>query len=128
MGYVIEQLLITLATCAFLIPVMTVILQVLSLAIDHPRDLQDEVAVAQLRHVINASSEIDCTGNEVSLFHRGKTQRLALRNEKLCLIDPGTQIFLGDLEHLSFFIDDSLLYVSYAHHESQEQVRCLGHV
>lgn len=127
-GYILEQLLITLLVCAFLIPVAMVILAVLSRMIASPADFQDEAAIAQLRHVINVSSDFECSGSELSFIHHGERQRLVLRNGNLDLIDPGTQIFLSDLSEVSFSVSNDLIYVTYAHGEQEPTTRCLGHV
>ena len=127
-GYILEQLLITLGICAFLIPVTVVLLGTLSRQLSCPVDLQDEVSISQLRHVINTGYDFECSGGELSFMHHEKRQRLVLRNEHLCLIDPGTQIFLSDLSDVSFSLEGDVIYIRYAHFEKEPETRCLGHV
>ena len=79
-GYILEQLLITLGICAFLIPITVVILGVLVSSLHVSSVIQDEVSLAQLRHVINVSDEFSLEGNELSFVHHEDHQRLALRN------------------------------------------------
>ncbi len=127
-GYILEQLLITLGICAFLIPVTVVLLGTLSRLLACPIDLQDEVSISQLRHVINTGYDFECSGNELSFMHHEKRQRLVLRNGNLCLIDPGTQIFLSDLANVDFSLEGDVIYIRYAHFEKDPEIRCLGHV
>ncbi len=127
-GYIVEQLLITLGICAFLIPVTVVLLCTLSRLLAYPADLQDEVSISQLRHVVNASYDFECCGSELSFVHHEKRQRLALRNGNLCLIDPGTQIFLSDLSDVTFYLEGDVIYIRYAHFDKETETRCLGHV
>ena len=114
--------------CAFLIPVTVMILSVLSRMLNIPPDLQDEVSIAQLRHVINCSSEFETSAAELSFIHHESRQRLVLRNGNLCLIDPGTQIFLSALSDVTFFEDGGLLYLTYSHYEKEPVTRCIGHL
>ena len=127
-GYIIEQLLISLAICAFLIPVASALLAVLIRAFQSPLYSQDEAALAQLRHVIAVSDDFECTASEIRMLHHGDTQRLHLANRNLVLTSPGTQIFVTDLESVSFSQEGDLLYLTYAHPEKKPVQRCLGHV
>ncbi|MBO7702959.1 MAG: hypothetical protein J6S26_00830 [Solobacterium sp.] len=127
-GYILEQLLITLGICAFLIPITVVILGVLVSSLHVSSAIQDEVSLAQLRHVINVSDEFSLEGNELSFVHHEDHQRLALRNGNLVLIDPGCQIYLSDLSALSFSIEGDLIYVTWTHTDSDPETRCIGHV
>ncbi len=127
-GYILEQLLITLLICAFLIPVAAILLSTLARMTAPPADYQDELGLVQLRHVINVSRDFVCTGSELSFVHHDARQRLALRNGNLDLLDPGTQIFLSNLSDASFSITGDLIYVTYAHPDRSPETRCLGHI
>ena len=119
--------MITLLICAFLIPVILAMVKIIARNLSVPEDFQDEVSIAQLRHVINVSREFECHGNELSFLHHEERQRLVLRNGNLVLVSPGTQIFLTELEQASFFTEGDLIYVSYRHVSSQEAaIRCIG--
>ena len=125
-GYVIEQLLITLAVCAFLIPVITIALGSLLRALQVRQSFQDEAAIAQLRHVINVSTEIETDGSSLTLTCHGNEMTLALRNGNLDLLSPGTQIFLTELESASFEIEGELIYLTYEREGKEPVRRCLG--
>ena len=125
-GYIIEQLLITLMICAFLIPVCTALLLILFRAMNTREGFQDEVGIAQLRHVINISENISCETNRLNLTCHGKKMYLARRGDCLDLLSPGTQIFLSELESVSFEIRGNLVFVRYAHEGKPEKERCLG--
>ena len=127
-GYIIEQLLISLAICAFLIPVASALLAVLMQALQSPLYSQDEAALAQLRHVIAVSDDFECTASEIRMLHHGETQRLHMVNGNLVLTSPGTQIFVTCLASVFFSKEGDLLYVTYAHPEKEPVRRCLGHI
>ena len=127
-GYIIEQLLISLAVCAFLIPVAAVILSVLIHALHAPLLSQDETGLAQLRHVIAVSDEFACSGSELRFRHHGEQQSLHLSNGNLVLTSPGTQIFLTDLSSAVFETEGSVIYLTYAHTEKDPVRRCIGHI
>ncbi len=125
-GYIIEQLLISLGTCAFLIPVAASLFAILLHALKQPLRSQDETGVAQLRRVISVSTDLICTDNQIQLHHHGKEQILRFVNGKVALTNPGTQIFLSDLESAQFSTDGGLLYVTYTHPNEEPVTRCLG--
>lgn len=127
-GYIIEQLLISLAVCAFLIPVAASILAILIHSLSADYTAMDETAIAQLRHVIAVSDDFVCSGSELQFNHHGSRQRLHLVNGNLVLTSPGTQIFLTDLSELSFSEEGGVIYLQYAHPEKETICRCLGHV
>ena len=127
-GYILEQLLISLAICAFLIPVAAAILAILLSSLHQPLLSQDEVGIAQLRHVINSSCEYQVDGSSVRFLHRKQQQHLHLVNGNLVLTNPGTQIFLTDLDECSFSERGGLLYVTYSHPNKEQVSRCIGYI
>jgi len=126
-GYIIEQLLITLAVCAFLIPVILICLGSVSRGLLYSEAFQDETGIAQLRHVINCASEIDTDGSTLSLTYHGNRMMLAKRGDQLDLLSPGTQIYLTDLTEVSFEINGGIIYLNYAHEGKPAVRRCLGY-
>lgn len=127
-GYIIEQLLISLAVCAFLIPVAASIIAILIRSVSADYTAMDETAIAQLRHVIAVSDDFECRSSELQFYHHGSRQRLHLVNGNLVLTSPGTQIFLTNLSDISFSEEGGIIYLHYAHPEEETQCRCLGHV
>ncbi|MBQ9327841.1 MAG: hypothetical protein IJ225_04840 [Solobacterium sp.] len=125
-GYILEQLLITLLITAFLMPIVTSLLSITIHALERPVSLQDEMGITQLRRVIAVSEAFEVKEAEVDLTHHGTQMRLRLVNERLVLSDPGTQIFLTDLESMSFQTKGGLLYILYAHPGTPEITQCLG--
>ncbi len=126
-GYIIEQLLISLSVCAFLIPVASVVLLTLMRTVQMPFRSQDESGITQLRHVIAVSDDFVCGQNELSFHHRGKDQILRLSSDNLVLSSPGTQIFLTDLSEISFSMEGGLIYLVYAHPDEESRKVCIGH-
>ena len=127
-GYIIEQLLISLAVCAFLIPITAAILSILLRSLQMPLRSQDETGIAQLRHIINVSDEFECNSAELQFRHHGDQQSLHLANGNLVLTNPGTQIFLTDLSSAVFELQGDMIYLTYAHPEKEPVRRCLGHI
>ena len=127
-GYIIEQLLISLAVCAFLVPVAASILAILIRSVSADTAAMDETAITQLRHVIAVSDEFETDGAELQFTHHGSRQRLHLVNGNLVLTSPGTQIFLTRLSDVSFSIEGELIYLRYAHPDEETLCRCLGYI
>lgn len=118
--------MISLAICAFLIPVVSASLGILMRALKQPMQSQDELGIAQLRHVIAVSDEFSCSGDKLSMHHRGEDQILCLTNGNLILRSPGTQIFLTDLSEASFSIKEGVIVLTYAHPGKEYVTRCIG--
>ncbi|MCR5230586.1 MAG: hypothetical protein K6D03_10715 [Solobacterium sp.] len=126
-GYIVEQLLMTLITCSFLIPVTITVLKIMIGNLEFPYDMQDELAISQLRHIINVSRDFTSDGSSLQFTYHESNSSLSLINGKL-ILKPGTQIFLSDLENAVFRIDNEIITVAFSHTGHPETERILGHV
>ncbi len=126
-GFIVEQLLLTLITCTFLIPVTVAVIRIMFFSLERPADIQDELAISQIRHIINVSSDFSAEGSSLYFTYHGRFSSFSLINGKL-ILKPGTQIFLSELDDAFFRIEDEIIIVSFSHPEQPVTEHVIGHV
>ena len=72
----------------------------------------DELSLMQLRQSMLISYDLDFSPNELSFVLHNKDFNLSQVNDKL-ILQPGTQIFLSDVDELHFERKNGVIYVSY---------------
>ena len=75
-------------------------------------EINDEIALMQLREILLITYDMHVASDELNFIYKNKEFKLSLVNNKL-LLQPGTQIFLNDIDNLSFKIKNSFIYVEY---------------
>lgn len=75
-------------------------------------EINDEIALMQLREILLIAYDMHISNNEIDFIYKNKDFKLSLVNEKL-LLQPGTQIFLNDVDYISFNIRDGCIYLEY---------------
>jgi hypothetical protein len=111
-GFVLTELLLAVSIVVFLIPVSLVFLSALIPSLAFHEDVQDEIALAQLRRILSLSYERQLTGDHLELRYEGKDMSLVFLNRKL-ILKPGTQIFLADLDDCQLVQEGDSVYVLY---------------
>ena len=72
----------------------------------------DELSLMQLRQSLLISYDLSYTENELSFVLHNKDFTLSQVNDKL-ILQPGTQIYLSDIDALHFERKNGVIYVSY---------------
>jgi len=75
-------------------------------------EINDEIALCQLREILLISYDMHVSSNRLDFRYRNDDFRLSLVNEKL-ILQPGTQIFLNDIDDVSFKKSNGCIYVCY---------------
>lgn len=75
-------------------------------------EINDELAMSQLREQMLIGYDMHINENEVSFIYKNKQFKLSLVNNKL-ILQPGTQIYLADVDNLRFDIRNGCVYVIY---------------
>lgn len=76
-------------------------------------EINDEIALAQLRELLLISYDMYVNTNELNFNYKNKDFTLSLVNQKM-ILQPGTQIFLNDIDDLYFDERNDYIYVCYA--------------
>ena len=87
-------------------------------------EINDEIAMSQLRENLLFIYDLDFDSNHLSFRYKGKNYTLQEVNNKL-LLQPGTQIYLNDIDYLYFKKENNCIYVVYSRNNKQyERVLC----
>ena len=87
-------------------------------------EINDEIALAQLREQMLIAYDMDVDRNEINFVYKNKNYKLSLVNNKL-ILQPGTQIYLADVDNLYFDIRNNCVYVVYERNKKEfERVIC----
>ena len=82
--------------------------------------INDEIAIYQLRELLLIAYDMYVSSDEINFTYQNKTFRLSLVNGRL-LLQPGTQIFLDEIDNLYFEETSGLVYVNYEKNNKQHQ-------
>ena len=125
-GVILEQYLIALMIMVSLLPVSLSCALVLEKSKVYDARLQDEIALAQLRHILFVSDNFTVSGSELYFTYHDEECELDLVNSRL-VMKPGTQIFLTDIDELHFQLNNDLLEIYYVR-ESESYARTLAKI
>ena len=74
--------------------------------------LSDEIALNELREVMLISYDLKISDKRLEFLYQGEEYSLSLVNGKL-LLQPGTLIYLNDIDDLNFYINNNSIYIKY---------------
>ena len=117
-GFVLSDFLAALCVVVLMVPLMTMCLGVLKGSLVFDERLQDEIALLQLRKILLISYDIEVSPQVLSFRYQARDMRLSLVNRRL-IIQPGTQIFLSEIDGASFLEKDGMIEVIYSRDEQE---------
>ena len=109
-GFILENILSMFIISTF-IPIMFNCFLLLKID-DFSYDLQDEIALIQLRRILSVSYDLQANDNCLSFIYKNEQRMISEVNNNL-IMQKGTIIILCDVEDVSFVINDGLLYLYY---------------
>ena len=83
--------------------------------------LQDQIALVQLRHYLAVAYDIELQPTMISFQRQHEEMRLRLVNQNL-IIQPGTQIFLMDIESAMFHLENNSVILRYVRENQEYEV------
>ena len=87
-------------------------------------EVNDELALFQLREQLLIAYDMKVNTDEMNFVYKNKDYKLSLVNEKL-ILQPGTQIYLNDVDDLFFENRNGCIYVCYTRKNKQyERIIC----
>ncbi len=111
-GYIIEQLMITLIILSVLLPITITNTEIMIRNMKADPAFQDEINIAQLRHILNCSENFITNGSLLQFEYHLEQYELVLSNRRL-ILHPGTQIFLSDIDQIVFSSRNNVIYMDY---------------
>jgi hypothetical protein len=123
-GFALVEAVLTLLIASAMIPITILCMRPIGGMLAFDEELQDAIALAQLRRIFLLSYDIQSSANEIQFTYQQKEWNLTFKNDRL-ILSPGTQIFLSKLDDCFFLEKDQCLYVSYTRGAEQyEKVLC----
>ena len=83
--------------------------------------LQDQIALVQLRHYLAVAYDIELQPTMISFQRQHEEMKLRLVNQNL-IIQPGTQIFLMDIESAMFYLENDSVILRYVRENQEYEV------
>ena len=108
-GYVMQDFLLTLLIVVVMAQILTSAVALAIRSMQYGQDVQDEIALAQLRRILIISDDFRTA---LYFVNQGRQMTLRLVNENL-IIQPGTQIMLVDVDSVSFLEEGNLIRCIY---------------
>ena len=118
-GMILEQMLISVAVLLMLAPVINLMLFLELRMAAFDEEIQDEIALAQLRRILNVSEEIQTSGSRLTFMYHGEPQQLYTVNSHL-ILTPGTQIFLSEIDSAAFRTSGNETLITYRRNGHEE--------
>ena len=81
-------------------------------------EINDEISLSQLRENLLLAYDLHSSGDLISFVYKNADFRLSLVNRKL-IMQPGTQIYLADIDNLYFEERNNNIYVVYERNNKQ---------
>ena len=75
-------------------------------------EVSDELALAELREILLIAYDMHVSYNSLDFIYQNKDFSLSMVNRKM-LLQPGTQIYLNDIDELHFEERGTVIYVIY---------------
>ena len=125
-GFFTAELIIVLWACLFLMPAALSCLKLLIPLTEFSEEIQDEIALCQLRHILIVSDGFMVSPQEVRFVYHEEENVLRFVNRHL-ILSPGTQIFLSDISGIGFRESGGILMLKYTR-DGRETERVLVHV
>lgn len=83
--------------------------------------LQDQIALVQLRHYLAVAYDIELQPTMISFQRQHEEMRLSVVNQNL-IVQPGTQIFLMDIETAIFYLEGDSVMLRYVRDNQEYEV------
>ena len=111
-GIILKETAAVILIVLMLIPVCVVCISALSASFRFHEEIQDRIALQQLRRMMLLAYDAETAGDHVAFEYQGEKRELRFVNRWL-LVQPGTLIFLSDVDGGHFFEKDGGIYVVY---------------
>ena len=122
-GMILEQLLLSVAVLMLLAPTINLILSLQMKMAAFDESIQEEIAVSQLRRILNASEDFHTSRAQLSFTYHEEECSLYCINRHL-ILTPGTQIFLSEIDSAVFTQNGHEIAVVWTrnHHEEKRVI------
>jgi hypothetical protein len=103
------EYVMVLAAALTLLPVCAAGIRISAELLTFTEEVQDEVALAQLRNIMLTAYDIEFSEREISFVYQNRRMTLRQTNDHL-ILQPGTQIFFSAVDEVRFTLNDGLIF------------------
>lgn len=125
-GYALIEVLLTLIILTAMLPITLVCIQPFEQMLKFNQEIQDQIALSQLRRILMLSYQVSCSDSEINFTYHQHPQTVSLINNHL-VISPGTQIFMTEIDGVMFFEKGKFIYIAYTRNQ-KEYEKILGEI
>ena len=120
-GFALIEILICILIVCICIPITVQVLSIVRSVLKDKTPLQDQIALVQLRHYLAVAYDIELEPTTISFQRQQEEMRLRLVNQDL-IIQPGTQIFLMNIENAMFYLEKDSVILRYVRDNHEYEV------
>ena len=120
-GFALIEILICILTVCICIPITVQVISITRSILKDRTPLQDQIALVQLRHYLAVAYDIELQPTMISFQRQHEEMRLSVVNQNL-IVQPGTQIFLMDIETAIFYLEGDSVMLRYVRDNQEYEV------
>ena len=117
-GFALIEVLVAILTVCICIPILVSVISLMHTSLKDRTSLQDQIALVQLRRYLAVAYDVELLPSSLTFQRQQEEMRLSVVNQNL-IVQPGTQIFLMDIETALFYLEGDSVMLRYVrnHHE-----------
>lgn len=111
-GFTLAEFLLATLIATMFVPVTVYSLKIAEPMLHFEENIQDEIGISQIRNLGLLSYDMQLVDNKVMFRMQNKDVTLSFLNNKI-ILQPGTQIFLSDIDEAVFLAENEIIYLEY---------------
>lgn len=120
-GFALVEVLVAILTVCICIPIIVSVISLMRTSLKDRVFLQDQIALIQLRRYLAVAYEIELLPSSLTFQRQHEEMRLSVVNQNL-IVQPGTQIFLMDIETAIFYLEGDSVMLRYVRDNQEYEV------
>ena len=120
-GFALVEVLVAVLTVCICIPIMISVISLMRKSLKYITSLQYQIALLQLRRYLAVSYYIELLPSSLTFQRQHEEMRLSVVNQNL-IVQPGTQIFLMDIETTIFYLEGDSVMLRYVRDNQEYEV------
>ncbi len=120
-GFALIEVLVAILTVCICIPILVSVISLMHTSLKDRTSLQDQIALIQLRRYLAVAYDVELLPSSLTFQRQQEEMRLSVVNQNL-IVQPGTQIFLMDIETALFYLEGDSVMLRYVRNQQEYEV------
>ena len=120
-GFALIEVLVAILTVCICIPILVSVISLMHTSLKDRTSLQDQIALVQLRRYLAVAYDVELLPSSLTFQRQQEEMRLSVVNQNL-IVQPGTQIFLMDIETAVFYLEGDSVMLRYVRNQQEYEV------